>query len=135
MENNQINDITNIKTFKSAWYQTLKEVRGVDNTWSIACSKLIESCEELRAKEKELNIKLNKIQSKKAKDFYGVRNVMISFCQWLDSHNKEFLMTDKNFRRRFRQFKNTVSHHNTLDVVGLTWETPIAKMNGHFKRR
>jgi len=146
MENNQIddvkkivseiglNDITNIKTFKSAWYQALKEVRGVggtyddNNTWSIACSKLIEFYEG------DIESSTNS-ETKKRKAFIKVKFVVIAFTKWLDSHNERFLLTDINFRRRFRQFKNTVSHHNALDVVGLTWETPIAKMNGHFKQR
>ena len=58
---------------------------------------------------------------------------MIAFCKWLDSHNRTCVVTDINFRRRFKQFKKTLVHHGMAgNWAELTWETPVMKLHGVF---
>ena len=117
--------IMNTKTFKSAWYQSLKSMKGED-TWSLACSQLIEFWEG------DIESSIHS-ETKKRKAFLDVRFVMIAFCQWLDSHHRTCVVTDINFRRRFKQFKKTLVHHGMVDNWNeLTWETPVMKLNGIF---
>ena len=130
VHDNLYSQIMETKCFKQKWYDDLKLLQR-NNTWSNACEMTLAKCEERRAKDKGW---LSTPKSSRAKDFYNHRYLMIAFCQWLDSHNKEFLMTDINFRRRFRQFKNTVKEYGTGEVVNLTWITPVAKLQGHFKQ-
>lgn len=124
---NLYSKIMETKSFKQKWYNELKRFKN-NVPWAIACRTLIEYYIANQETSKDSETKMRKA-------FIDVRFVIIAFCQWLDSHNKEFLLTDINFRRRFRQFKNTVAEHGTHEVENLTWITPVAKLEGWFNQQ